>query len=632
MFSRNKSEDIFPDDRFQPNLVGDCDMSKRGDLLIYGYTKRYGTAIVKKMESSTKIPVKLYPNEGGQITLSRWISDGNFFLASTEGIMIYDYNAQPVSFWRNPVSCPHGYYPGVDRWSFDYESKTFAFASPNGSVAIFKLQADLTLKNFVNIYLSDALEPIYLTPENFYATHAPQLSAIAFTKGVSSFPLEQFDLRLNRPDIVLDRLGAPPEAVTIAKELREKRLKRMGVTEDMLKPDFHLPVLQIVGEVPASTSKEQIDLQIKAADDKYPLDRLRVYVNNVPVNGRDGELLRDQKTQSLEKTIPIRLAVGRNKIQVSVLNSAGAESLYANADVTCTAERPKPKLYVVAIGVSQYDRPEWCLKYAVKDATDLVNQLKAKAGSAYSEVKPLLLTDKDVTKESAGKIKDFLSGATIDDSVLVFMAGHGILDDKYDYYFGTTDIDPEKPAERGMPYDAIDTILAEVPSLKKALLMDTCHAGELDADEKKELANEEGKGSAPSAPDASLSGKVAMRAIGTRGMSVKGIAGGKGKSDWYEKLQDMFVDLRRGSGDTVISSSQGAEYAFESSEQSNGLFTYALMEALDGKAEKNKDGQLTISAVGNYVKKRVQNLTKGKQNPNLRGVNLEEDFPLATSK
>jgi hypothetical protein len=489
---------------------------------------------------------------------------------------------------------------------------------------------DISLEKAV--FFGDHYSAFVLLDSFNYAGSARFLDRLSFADSKTTYPFEQFDLRLNRPDIVLERLGAPPEAVTIAKELREKRLKRMAVTDDMLKPDFHLPELQIAGEVPASTSKEQIDLQIKATDDKYPLDRLRVYVNNVPVNGRDGELLRDQKTQSLEKTIPVKLATGRNKIQVSVLNSAGAESLYANADVTCTAERPKPKLYAVAIGVSQYDRPEWCLKYAVKDATDLVNQLKAKAGSAYSEVKPLLLTDKDVTRESAGKIKEFLSGATIDDTVLVFMAGHGILDDKYDYYFGTTDIDPEKPAERGMPYDAIDTILAEVPSLRKALLMDTCHAGELDADEKKELANEEGKGSAPSASDASLSGKVAMRAIGTRGMSVKGIAGGKGKSDWYEKLQDMFVDLRRGSGATVISSSQGAEYAFESSEQSNGLFTYALIEALDGKAEKNKDGQITISAVGDYVKKRVQDLTKGKQNPNLRGVNLEEDFPLASTK
>jgi hypothetical protein len=32
------------------------------------------------------------------------------------------------------------------------------------------------------------------------------------------------------------------------------------------------------------------------------------------------------------------------------------------------------------------------------------------------------------------------------------------------------------------------------------------------------------------------------------------------------------------------------------------------------------------------MKKRFQDLTKGKQNPNLRCVNLEEDFVLGTAK
>ena len=44
------------------------------------------------------------------------------------------------------------------------------------------------------------------------------------------------------------------------------------------------------------------------------------------------------------------------------------------------------------------------------------------------------------------------------------------------------------------------------------------------------------------------------------------------------------------------------------------------------------NGQITISTVGDYVKKRVQDLTKGKQNPNLRGVNLEEDFVLGAAR
>jgi WD40 repeat protein len=522
-------------------------------------------------------------------------------------------------------------------WSYAIShagSNKLLLASDDEGFCNYWKLSDNSLK--LKALLNESGCPLLITPDGFYLSFGSAFKSVGFRYHARGYPLEQFDLRLNRPDIVLERLRAPKEAIETAKSLRDKRLKRMGVTEEMLKPDFHLPELDIVGDVPATTPKDQLNLQIKATDDKYPLDRLRVYVNNVPVNGRDGELLRDQKTKSIERMIPIKLAAGRNKIQVSVLNSAGAESLYANAEVTCTAERPKPKLYAVALGVSQYDRPEWCLKYAAKDATDLIGKLKARAGSTYSEVKPLLLTDKEVTKESAAKIKEFLSGASIGDTVLIFMAGHGLLDDKYDYYFGTADIDPAKPSERGIPYEAIDNILAEVPSLKKALLMDTCHAGELDDDEKKELATSDGKGTLPAASstasDSAIKGTVAMRAIGTRGMQVKAVEGAKGKSDWYEKLQDMFVDLRRGSGATVISSSQGAEYAFESSEQSNGLFTYALMEALDGKATPNKDGQITISAIGDYVKKRVQDLTKGKQNPNLRGVNLEEDFTLSSTK
>jgi len=453
---------------------------------------------------------------------------------------------------------------------------------------------------------------------------------------LNSFPLEQFDLRLNRPDIVLERLGAPKEAIDAAKTLRQKRLKKMNVTEEMLQPDFHLPEVALTSEVPSTTSSDQIDLMIKATDDKYPLERLRVYINNVPINGPEGESLRDQKTQSLERSIPIKLASGRNKIQVSVLNSAGAESLYANAEVTCTAQRPKPTLYVVSMGVSQYANPDNNLKYAAKDAEDLAKKLKDRAGSLYGEVKELVLKDQDVSRENLVKVREFLKPATIDDSVVLFMAGHGLLDEKYDYYFGTSDIDPAHPEQRGIPFEEMDEILASLPCLKKSMLVDTCHAGELDADEKKQLAASDATTTqgVPVTTDAGNGAKVAMRAIGTRGMQVKAVEGAKGRNDWYERLQDMFVDLRRGSGSTILSSSEGAEYAYESSDQQNGLFTYALMEALDGKGHPAdaKSPEVTMSEVAEYVKKRVGDLTNHKQTPNARRVNLEGDFALGTTR
>jgi uncharacterized caspase-like protein len=515
---------------------------------------------------------------------------------------------------------------------------------PNGSDLSYNKKSKVlgvTLGNTTRLYDWDGLHfkikatvlyrgenlPSVILPDQRYFCPDGSSPDLAFVRGMDVFPFEQFDLRLNRPDIVLDRLGASKEAVAIALELREKRLKRAGVTEEMLSPEFHLPSLEIVGAVPASTSSNDLALKIKASDSKYSLERLRVYLNNVPINGQDGELLRGQKIQLLERTIPVHLAEGRNKVQVSVLNSAGAESLYASAEVNCTAQRPKPTLWTVSMGVSEYRNPEWNLKYAAKDARDISDRIRARSGGAYSEVKELVLTDREVTKESTATIRKFLSKATVDDTVILFVAGHGLLDEKYDYYFGTSNVDFMNPAAAGIAFEEFEDILAELPCLKKSFLIDTCHAGELDEDEKKALAAARG------ASDPLGGGpQLAMHRVGARGLFIKPIEGARGRSEWYDRLQGLFVDLRRGSGSTILSSSAGAEYALESSEQANGLFTYAVLEALDGKGgvDLNKDGFLQISELAAFLKKRVSELSKNKQTPNIRRVNIESDFAIAS--
>jgi hypothetical protein len=548
----------------------------------------------------------------------------------------------------SPPVMPPGCYAGLQKFR-EAVNGEWLLADGSGWTHILKQGGSEPLRSPFRVRFKNPGSYIALTEDRYYVASGDQLRDVFFSYQGRAYPFEQFDLRLNRPDIVLERLGAPVEAVAIAKQLREKRLKRMGVTEEMLKPDFHVPEVEIIGGVPTTIDGGEINLSIKASDSKYPLERLKVFVNNVPVNGRDGELLRDENKndegllgritgafarastgpQTLERTIPIKLAVGRNKIQVSVLNNAGAESLYANAEVNCTAKRPQPTLYAVAMGVSEYSNPDWNLRYAAKDARDVLQRLKAKASDQYGEVKELLLTDREVTKESITKIKDFLSSATIDDTVLMFVAGHGLLDSNYDYYFGTMDIDFNNPADKGIAFEEFDDLLADLPSLKKSLLIDTCHAGELDEEEKTLLASAGGVSAAlPTANG------VAVRSIGTRGMNVKAIEGARGASEWYDRLQGLFVDLRRGSGSTILSSSAGAEYALESSEQQNGLFTYAVLEALDGKkqADTDKDGSIEMSEVGEYVKKRVAELTNNKQTPNTRRVNLEGDFSLAKTK
>lgn len=57
-----------------------------------------------------------------------------------------------------------------------------------------------------------------------------------------------------------------------------------------------------------------------------------------------------------------------------------AANLYLKWDATAAASKDefiyKPKLYVLAIGVSEYNNPELKLHYAAKDAQDFVTSLQ----------------------------------------------------------------------------------------------------------------------------------------------------------------------------------------------------------------------------------------------------------------
>ncbi len=557
--------------------------------------------------SDSNNAIKIFAPMDGDECVSVRVLNGFVLIITLFGIYSLDLETlEPIDSYRFPIDNRLARYSAVrEVVSLSTDKSEIYCVAENGAIQVIQMSGEGKFSWLVDILRQVDGSPVLSYPDNYYLRLSQTTEGLHFSDGTRTFPFEQFDLRLNRPDIVLERLGAPEEAVAIAKHLREKRLIRTGVTEEMLKPDFHLPDVAIVGELPINTEIRQIEVAISATDSRHPLERLRVYVNNVPINGREGESLRHLDVQSLDRKIPIKLASGRNKIQISVLNSAGAESLYATAEINCMANRPNPTLYAVALGVSQYENSQWNLKYAAKDAKDVLAQLRTRSSPGYKEVQALLLVDSEVTKESLGKIREFLGQSTIDDTVLMFVAGHGLLDDKYDYFFATTDIDFDNPADRGITFEEFDDILADLPSLKKSLFIDTCHAGELDEEEKKMLAS-------------------------AGGVAAVGLPAGQ----WHDRIQSFFADLRRGSGSTILSSSAGAEYAFESSEQQNGLFTYAVLEALGGEqeADANGDGKITISELAKYVKPRVAELTNNKQTPNVRRVNLEGDFAITTVK
>jgi uncharacterized caspase-like protein len=359
-----------------------------------------------------------------------------------------------------------------------------------------------------------------------------------------------------------------------------------------------------------TTRERLLKLNVKAGDSRYLLDRLKVAVNGVPVYGSAGIDLRPHHAKTWTKDIDVELSAGRNRIDVSVLNEKGAESHREHVVIDCEAPAGKPDLYAVVVGVSEYRDARFRLTYADKDARDLAAFFEGRRGR-FREVKVLPLLNREATREKILAARHLLKKSRVDDLVVLFFAGHGLLDAKLDYYFATADVDFRKPARRGLPYEAIEGLLDGIPARQKLLLMDTCHAGELDR-EGVRLAKAE------KIPE----GRIKTRSF--RGLDFDG--GPRLGPNSFELLQEDFADLRRGTGAVVIASAGGAEYALESEAWKNGVFTYALLRGLKGGARRDGDGRLRVSALRDFVRREVRRLTRGRQAPTSRRENLELDF------
>lgn len=211
------------------------------------------------------------------------------------------------------------------------------------------------------------------TPENYYLATRGALRVVKFKKEGQTYPFEQFDIQLHRPDIVLSRLGyAPRPLIESMEKTYRRRLKKMGLPSDKeFKLDFHLPKAEL-SKVEPSTSAQTIEIEAKFSDSKYKLDRYMVWDNGVPVGPTGGTPVQPANASTAAVRITVPLLSGDNKIQVSVTNSNNVESLRVERKVNCTATVAKPDLYVIAIGASDYKEasiPK--LKFAAKDAQDL---------------------------------------------------------------------------------------------------------------------------------------------------------------------------------------------------------------------------------------------------------------------
>lgn len=503
-----------------------------------------------------------------------------------------------------------GHTESVTDVNFHPTKLIFASSSNDGTV---KLWSMLDKQLLVTIIPFKDDEFVFVTRDNYYLITKGALEEIGFKVNGDYFYPEQFDLRYNRPDIVLAEMGySSPDLIKAYKKAYKKRLKKMNFNEEQLKGEFHLPSAEILNtsDIPKQTTAREIQLSVLLKDELYKLDRINVWLNDVAVYGTNGLNVRDEKTNQIRKELTVNLSQGRNKIEISVLNQNGAESYKSLVEIDALYEEI-PNLFVATVGISKHIQSKYDLEYADKDAIDIANTFKE--NKFFGAIETFTLTNEQVVKENLHQLKSFLSKAKINDVVILSIAGHGVLNKDFDYFFASHNLDFNNPDINGIPYEAIEKLLDGIPALRKLLFIDTCHSGELDKDEV-----EEGNGTD------SENGDIKFR---NAGLSVKNKENPLGLKSTNELMRSLFTDLRRGTGATVISSSGGAELSIEANQYENGLFTYCLLSGLtSGMADLNEDGEIFVSEIQLFVQTEVKRLSNGLQSPTSRLQNNELDY------
>ena len=397
------------------------------------------------------------------------------------------------------------------------------------------------------------------------------------------FPASRLRSTYYRPDVIDRVLKTLDESIALQQANEESGRKQ--VAEASVREKFP-PVVTIDSPADgAEVSGTPIKVRYSSRSSE-PLTGLKILVDGRPVSA-------EGTGKSLKESGDISVPIPSRDCEISVIaENRNATSEPATVRLrwkgTVAAKEEfqiKPKLYVLAIGISQYQDAELRLDLAAKDALDFALAWNDQKGRMYSGVEVRSFTDAQATK---GNILDGLEWlqrqVTQKDVAVLFFAGHGVNDPNGIFYFLPVDADLERLKRTGISQSDITSTVTMIAG-KVLVFIDACHSG-------------------------NLMGKTKRRGLAvSSGAVVNELASAE-------------------NGAVVFSSSTGRQYSQEKPEWGNGAFTKALVEGFSGKADFKSTGRITVNMLDLYVSERVKELTEGQQTPTTVKPPNVPDFPL----
>ncbi|MDP6945119.1 MAG: caspase family protein, partial [Myxococcota bacterium] len=264
--------------------------------------------------------------------------------------------------------------------------------------------------------------------------------------------------------------------------------------------------------------------------------------------------------------------------------------------VTDTEAAPVRRFWAVVVGVSEYRYTKQGIRnldFAHKDARVLAGLMQGEAfggGGIPAEQIRLLVNNDATLAKVRSALLDFLGKAGRDDMVIIFFAGHGTPDPSRtdEMYLLLHDSDPRKLASTALSMADVKRAVDRIRAERVVLFADACHSA----------------------------------GIVLPGTSYRSL------SD-HNPINTFLVELSKTRRSrVVVTSSDVNEKSQEGPKWGHGVFTWALINALKGAADTDKDGIVRLGEVLTMVRDRVEQESRGTQHPVVTGE-VDARLPMA---
>ena len=244
--------------------------------------------------------------------------------------------------------------------------------------------------------------------------------------------------------------------------------------------------------------------------------------------------------------------------------------------------------WAVLVGINKYVDPVIAdLSFCVNDIDEFYKVLVDPERGKYNENNVKILSDlhdeKPTRNNILSKLTAMCRSASPEDSILFYFSGHGY-EEKEEPYLLCSDSYANPLRETAIPTNLIRKMMEDSLARVKIVILDGCHSG-----------------------------------------SIKGI---KDAGIMTKNLFEIFIPPPEGF--VVLTSCKLGEWSYEFPEMSHGLFSYFLLEGLQGGADKDGDRIITITEAHGYTSENVKRwaFQKGlEQNPTLE-ARISGDIPL----